>query len=65
MQFHGRTFTLMNQLLVKAGSPVSGPGTGGPLTNNPFSLAYPEICLRKSHPAWMKSSVDQDLQVYF
>ncbi len=65
LQFHGRTFTLMNDLMIKSGSPSAGPGTGGPFSNNPYMLTYPEICLRKSHPAWMKSSVDHDLQAPF
>lgn len=63
LQFHGRTFTLINDRMVKSGSPVSGAGTPGSLLNDPYLLSYPEVCLRKAHPAWMKSSVEQDLQV--
>ncbi len=63
LQFHGRTFTLINDRMVKSGSPISGAGTPGSLLNDPYLLNYPEICLRKAHPAWMKSSVGQDLQV--
>lgn len=51
--------------MVKSGSPVSGAGTPGSLLNDPYLVNYPEVCLKKAHPAWMKSSVEQDLQVIF
>ena len=40
---YGRSFTLASDA-IDVGSPASGPGTQGPLTNEAGFLAYAEIC---------------------
>uniref|UniRef100_A0A1B6DWP2 GH18 domain-containing protein n=1 Tax=Clastoptera arizonana TaxID=38151 RepID=A0A1B6DWP2_9HEMI len=58
--FYAQTFTLKHKSNNCIGAPTKGPGTAGPYTKNPGTVAYYEVCLRVKNEGWYSESTWTD-----